>query len=146
MSLTQFFAENWDTILLGLISAGLLALCRYFYRQVKTYKTFLKAEEEKKTELMIEHHLEPLIQDVEELRDYIISLDNEETKHINLILASYRYRLIALCKGYIKQGYITFEQYEQLNEFYLIYSGLGGNGQAKEYYEKAKQLPQEPKA
>lgn len=28
----QFFTENWGTILLGLISAGLLALCRYFYK------------------------------------------------------------------------------------------------------------------
>ena len=77
---------------------------------------------------MIDLHLEPLVKDVAELRDYIINLDNEETKHINLILASYRYRLIVLCKGYIKQGYITLEQYEQLNEFYLVYSGLGGNG------------------
>lgn len=140
----QFFTENWGTILLGLISTGLLALCRYFYKQVKTYKEFLKAEEAKKTEQMIDLHLEPLVKDVAELRDYIINLNDEETKHINLILASYRYRLIALCKGYIKQGYITLEQYEQLNEFYLVYSGLGGNGQAKEYYDMTIKLPREP--
>ena len=86
-------------------------------------------------------HLEPLIKDVEELRNYIISIDTEETKHINLIVSSYRYRLIALCKAYILQGYITFEQYEQLSEFYQVYSGLGGNGQAKDYYETAIKLP-----
>lgn len=32
-------------------------------------------------------------------------------------------------------------QYEQLSEFYRVYEGLGGNGQAKEYYERAIKLP-----
>lgn len=36
------------------------------------------------------------------------------------------------------------EQYDQLSEFYRIYSGLGGNGQAKEYYELALELPIKP--
>jgi hypothetical protein len=36
---------------------------------------------------------------------------------------------------------MTQEQYDQLSEFYRIYSGLGGNGQAKEYYELALELP-----
>jgi hypothetical protein len=30
---------------------------------------------------------------------------------------------------------------EQLTEFYKLYTGLGGNGQAKIYYDKAMQLP-----
>jgi hypothetical protein len=30
---------------------------------------------------------------------------------------------------------------EQLTEFYKLYTGLGGNGQAKVYYEKAIALP-----
>jgi hypothetical protein len=30
---------------------------------------------------------------------------------------------------------------EQLTEFYKLYTGLGGNGQAKIYYEKAIALP-----
>ena len=30
---------------------------------------------------------------------------------------------------------------EQLSEFYKLYTGLGGNGQAKMYYEKAVALP-----
>ena len=39
---------------------------------------------------------------------------------------------------------MTQEQYDQLSEFYRIYSGLGGNGQAKEYYELALELPIKP--
>ena len=30
---------------------------------------------------------------------------------------------------------------EQLTEFYKLYTGLGGNGQAKVYYDKAMLLP-----
>ena len=48
---------------------------------------------------------------------------------------------MSLCKQYIKQGYITPEQYDQLTEFYKIYHDLGGNGQAKEFYDKALSLP-----
>ena len=60
---------------------------------------------------------------------------------MGLIISYYRYRLIALCKLYLRQGYMTESQYDQLTEFYKLYHGLGGNGQAKEYYEKAIELP-----
>jgi len=64
-----------------------------------------------------------------------------EESHLRIILSSYRYRLMSLCKQYIKQGYITPEQYDQLTEFYKVYHDLGGNGQAKEFYDKALSLP-----
>lgn len=64
-----------------------------------------------------------------------------EQAHIDLIVSSYRFRLIQLCKIYIRQKYITQDQYDQLTEFYKVYVGFGGNGQAKEYYEKAIALP-----
>ena len=60
---------------------------------------------------------------------------------MSLIIASYRFRLVQLCKGFLAQGYITTGQMEQLTEFYKLYTGLGGNGQAKVYYEKAIALP-----
>lgn len=63
---------------------------------------------------------------------------------MQLIISSYKFRLVQLCKAYIKQGYMTQEQYDQLSEFYRIYSELGGNGQAKEYYELALELPIKP--
>ena len=47
---------------------------------------------------------------------------------------------IQLCKLYLKQGYMTQPQYDQLSEFFKLYSNLGGNGQAKEYYEKTMKL------
>ena len=56
---------------------------------------------------------------------------------MSLIIASYRFRLIQLCKGFLHQGYITEGQLEQLIEFYKLYKGLGGNGQAEAFYNKA---------
>ena len=35
---------------------------------------------------------------------------------------------------------MTFEQYDQLNEFYHLYVGLGGNGEAKALYERVIKL------
>lgn len=55
---------------------------------------------------------------------------------MSLIISSYKYRLTQLCKQYIAQGYMTQDQYDQLTEFYKLYTALGGNGQAKQYYEK----------
>ena len=55
---------------------------------------------------------------------------------MDLIISSYRFRLVQLCREFIKQGYLTQSQYDQLVEFYKVYHGLGGNGQAQEYYEK----------
>ena len=40
-----------------------------------------------------------------------------------------------------KKGYMTSNEYEQLTEFYKVYHGLGGNGQAKTYYDKTIKLP-----
>lgn len=59
---------------------------------------------------------------------------------MDLIIASYRYRLVQLCKIYMRQGYMTQDQYDQLTEFYKLYTALGGNGQAQDYYEKTIKL------
>ena len=36
---------------------------------------------------------------------------------------------------------MTQDQYDSLNEFFKLYHGLHGNGQAEEYYDKAMALP-----
>lgn len=142
--MAEFFAAHWATILLSLITAGLLAFCRYVWKQMKNYKKLLDEKEKDKVEEMIDHKIEPIIEDIEELRAYIRETQDIEKSHMKLIIASYRYRLVQLCKAYLKQGYITEDQFEQLTEFYKLYSGLGGNGQAKEFFERACALPPPP--
>lgn len=137
----EFISNNMGTVLLSLITAGLLGFSRYIYKQLKTYKALLEDKEKEATEALIDKKLEPIQEELEDLRAYIHDAKDIEKTHMNLIIASYRYRLIQLCKIYTKQGYMTQDQYEQLNEFYKLYVGLGGNGQAKDYYNRTIQLP-----
>lgn len=137
----NFLANHWTEILLTLITTGLLAVCRAAYKRLSEYKTLLEDKEQEQIEELIEHKLEPLYAELEELRVHLKDSEDKEQSYFNLIISSYRYRLVQLCKTFLKQGYITSEQYDQLTEFYKVYSGLGGNGQAKEFYEKACKLP-----
>ena len=136
----EFFGKYGLEILLTLVSAGALAFCRHVWKQLKTYKKLLQEKDRQELELMVDSKIEPLIEDIEELRTYIRETRDIEKSHMKLIIASYRYRLIQLCKAYLRQGYMTGDQFEQLTEFFKLYTGLGGNGQAKEYFDKACEL------
>jgi hypothetical protein len=76
-------------------------------------------------------------QDIQQLRDYVAKVDTDEKHKMDLIVSSYRYRLTQLCRLYLKRGHMTIGEYEQLNEFYHLYAGLGGNGEAKIWYDRA---------
>lgn len=135
-----FITEHIIEILFGLISAGALAFCRYLYKQLMAYKKMLQEKENNDIVELIDEKLKPIVEDIEELRTYIRKIEDKERQDLTLIIASYRFRLVQLCKIYIKQGYMTQDQYDQLTEFYKLYHSLGGNGQAKEYYEKTMEL------
>ena len=139
--IAEFFAAHWASILLSLVTAGALAFCRWTWKQMKTYRQLLEEKENDKMDEAIEHKLEPIVEEIEQLRDYIRKVDAEEERKLGLIIASYRYRLVQLFKIYLKQGFMTQEQFEQLSEFYKMYHGLGGNGQAEEFYDKTRALP-----
>ena len=141
---------EWGTeILFGLISAAVMGWAKWHGDKLKKKK--IQAEEnakiiaeqklDQKIEGKIEVELEPVLQELEDLRQYCRDNENLEKSHMNLIIASYRFRLIQLCKGFLHQGYITEGQMEQLIEFYKLYKGLGGNGQAEAFYNKAIALP-----
>lgn len=136
-----FVTEHLVEIFFGLVSAGALAFCKYLHSQLKNYKKLLAESKDIELEKTIDSRIEPIQEEIEELRKYIMETKSIETSHLELIVSSYKFRLVQLCKEYIKQGYITQDQYDQLSEFYRVYSGLGGNGQAKEYYELAMELP-----
>lgn len=135
-----FLAEHLVEILFGLISAGALAFCKHMHSQMKNYKKLLEEKESEELQITIDNRIEPIQQEIEELRKYIREVGAVERSHMDLIVSSYRFRLVQLCKEFIRQGYMTQDQYDQLTEFYKLYTALGGNGQAKEYYESAMKL------
>lgn len=136
-----FIADHLIEIFFGLISAGALAFCKYMHKQMKNYRRLLEEQENQQLEETIENRLEPILIEIEELRKYIREVGQIEKTHMDLIISSYRFRLVQLCKEFIRQGYMTQNQYDQLTEFYKLYTSLGGNGQAKEYYETTMKLP-----
>lgn len=136
-----FIAQHSIEIFFGLISAGLLAFCRYIYTQMKMYQKLAEEKKDEQLEELIEEHIAPIKEDLNNLRSFVLEEKKISERYIEIILASYRFRLIQLCQSFLKQGYMTSEQYEQLVEFFKVYAGLGGNGQAKEYYERTLKLP-----
>lgn len=139
--MVEFLSKYGLELVMSLITAGALAFCKYMYGQMKNYKKLLEEKDHDELNDEMDKKLEPIVQEIEELRKYIREVDVNENNRINLIISSYKFRLIQLCQIYLHQGYMTNDQYEQLSEFFKVYSGLGGNGQAKEYYDKAMELP-----
>ena len=118
---------------------------------------------------MILNEIEPIIDELSKAEDEIKHLDADiqtqisvlkataesEHKHMykdlnriqanndrnfNLIINSYKFRLIQLCKSHLRDGFITQADFDQITEMYKLYHGLGGNGQAQEYYDKVLEL------
>lgn len=136
----DFIVKYWIEVIFGLIIAAFGFVQHYTQKQIKNYKKLLDKEQKEKFDQQIDLKLEPILEDIEEIRKHVYeNKDNNEYK-MNLIISSYRFRLVQLCKIYMKQGYMTTDQYEQLNEFYDLYFKLGGNGQAKEFYEQVSKL------
>lgn len=138
--MADFIAKYWLEFLFSIIVAVLGIIQRKLQKELKAYKILVRKEQQEKLEQQIDLKLEPILEDIEEIRKHVTERDLENDTKINLIVSSYRFRLIQLCKIYLKQGYITTEQYEQINEFYDLYFKLGGNGQAKEFYDQVLKL------
>ena len=98
-----FVTEHLVEILFGLVSAGALGVCKYFHSQLKNYKKLLEENKNEELEKTIESRIEPIQKEIEELRKYILDTKNIEKTHLDLIISSYKFRLVQLCKEYMKQ-------------------------------------------
>ena len=80
------------------------------------------------------------ISDRDEVADEINKRTKELERKLLKIVESYKFRFIQLCQTHLQDGYITSSEWAQITAFYDVYSGLGGNGQAEDYYEQVKKL------
>ena len=153
--LTKYGVE----LLFGLISAGALAFCKYLHSQNKELKKLQEEDKNRQYRQMILNEIDPIIDELSKAEADIKNLDadvkaqlaalrataesehkhmykdlekvqEKNTRNFNLIINSYKFRLIQLCKSHLRDGYITEEDFEQITEMYKLYHGLGGNGQA----------------
>lgn len=163
--LTKYALE----IFFGLVSAGALAFCKHLYGKNKKLEEMQKADQNRQYRQMILDEIEPIINEITRLKSEITKVDadakvaltqfrteadatkqsmyddlNEiqakNDENFKLIINSYKFRLIQLCKTHLRDGYITESDFEQITEMYKLYHGLGGNGQAQEYYDKVLEL------
>ena len=163
--LTKYAVE----IFFGLVSAALLGFCKHLISKNKQLEEMQKADQNRQYRQMIVDEIEPIINELTRLKAEITSVDTNaknalsqfkldcEKEHesmyddlnkvqakneenFKLIINSYKFRLIQLCKTHLRDGYITESDFEQITEMYKLYHGLGGNGQAQEYYDKVLEL------
>lgn len=124
------------------------ALVAYFSKRSKAAEKQLEEERSQGTRKIIQDELGPVIEEIHRLQKRIKELEDSNDTHWGLIVEQYKFRLIQICKAYLHQGFMTPDEYEQLNEFYRVYVGLGGNGQAQEYFARTarleiKEIPEE---
>ena len=167
--LTKYAIE----IFFGLVSAGALAFCKHLWGKNKKLEEMQKADQNRQYRQMIVDEIGPIIDELARLKneinkvnlndqtgitaletkeavehqhmyDDLNNIQAENEKNFNLIINSYKFRLIQLCKTHLRDDYITETDFEQITEMYKLYHGLGGNGQAQEYYEKVLRLDVHP--
>ena len=61
-----------------------------------------------------------------------------------LLLQVAKNQLVSQGRQYLKQGYITMDEYEEYESEYQVYSALGGNGLARRIFEQVDDLPMLP--
>lgn len=130
----EFWAENWIKLLFGLLSTGIIAYLSFLLKKFKTFKSLIEERDEAAINDMVEKKIE------ERMKPVVEQLKIDDDK-FEVILESYRYRLLALCEMYLNRGFLTPQEYHQLSEMWKVYHGLGGNSQAGDYYHKVEKLP-----
>ena len=139
------FLTNWGVeLILGIISSGVMGILGWYIsklkKQLKLAEEYTQTIEKEKIEESIEDKTKPIYQELENLRSYVRDYEIKSDKMWALVIDSYKFRLVELCKIHLNNGYMTQDEFDQLTEFYKLYTGLGGNGQAKQYYNKASAL------
>lgn len=128
--------SNFINLIFGLLSAGLLAFCRFLYKDKERYRHLANSEKDKEIENTIDKKLERVYEKIEELKCYIEEVEGKEQSLHTQTIASWGFRISQLCTLYLEQGYMTQSQYIQLVEMYNMYSQIGGNGKVKEIFLK----------
>lgn len=160
--MVEFITEYGPELILSLITAATLGYARHINAQKKKFEQILQEDQNRKYRQMILDEIEPIIEELKRLNDKITSsvadlkaeaaeththmyqdleqVTKKNDKNLELIINSYKFRLIQLCKTHLRDGWITQEDFDQVSEMYKLYHGLGGNGQAHDYYERVMEL------
>ena len=76
---------------------------------------------------------------------WIKTKSDQNNSEDRLLLAVARIQLVEQGREYLKRGYITMDEYEEYEDYYKLYSSLGGNGLARRIFEQVDDLPMMPR-
>ena len=166
----EALSKHLVEIFFGLVSAGALAFCKHLWSKNKKLEEMQQADQNRLYRQMVLDEIEPLLDEIESLKNDIVKIkqsiqdevthaksevsekhhvmyedlervEEEIKRNFTLIVNSYKYRLIQLCKSHLKDGFITEEDFEQITELYKLFCGLNGNlNRVQEFYEKVLEL------
>ena len=94
MNIISFITNHLLEIIFSLITTGALAFCKHLYNQKKAYEKLINEQKQELLEETIENRVEPIKDEIEELRKYIRDIGAIEKSHMDLIISSYRFRLV----------------------------------------------------
>lgn len=73
---------------------------------------------------------------------FVLAKNNKRTAADDMLLGLGHDRIVYLCLKYIGRGWISQDEFENLNEYlYTPYLALGGNGSAKKLMDEVIRLP-----
>ena len=76
------------------------------------------------------------------LWNYLASKRDKNDARTKLLVGLAHDRIVYLGMKYIERGYVTRDEYENLNDYlYEPYAAAGGNGSAKRVMEEVRKLP-----
>ena len=75
------------------------------------------------------------------INNILINRKDKKSVERQAMLALLHDRLYRLCQSYIKQGYVTIDQLDNLMYLLHPYERLGGNGTGKKLYDQVLELP-----
>ena len=95
------------------------------------------------TQEEIEHMKDDITEILAKIKSQGTDIDNLQAQENRLeheTRCAWRYRIRSLCHAYIRRGWMSHDEYAQLQEMFNIYTAIGGNGQTKELYDRTMML------
>ena len=135
MEILEWLGKYWLEWLCGLIATGALFFAKHYIKIQRQVNEEKWKDKEKNMCGKIITTLEDRIQGVEDksaTEDVIIHNELDEI-HSEVdaiesgILSVQGKQFREMCEDLLKQDYITVEEYEEFEEEYAVYKGLGGN-------------------
>lgn len=135
MEILEWLGKYWLEWLCGLVATGALFFAKHYIKIQRQVNEEKWKDKEKNMCGKIITTLEDRIQGVEDksaAEDVIIHNELDEI-HSEVdtiesgILSVQGKQFREMCEDLLKQDYITVEEYEEFEEEYAIYKGLGGN-------------------